>query len=115
MMKFQPEKGANKRSSIKSIVCRFFSATPSEARAPIVINTFWRHEPIRLSLYGYRGASLRSGFETKAYPCPPRSNFRRIFTKLYGGHGPVYLKFKRSPNFWATLFTAASNSDSRAF
>jgi hypothetical protein len=34
MMKFQPEKGANSRSSIKSIVCRFFSATPSEARGP---------------------------------------------------------------------------------
>src|SRR5215510_4191020 len=51
----------------------------------------------------------------KHYPCPPRSSLRRMFTKLYGGHGPVYLKFRRSPNFWATRFTAASNSASRAF
>src|SRR5882724_4984723 len=43
----------------------------------------------------------------------PRSSLRRIFTKLYGGHGPVYLKFKRSENFCATLFTALSKSASR--
>ena len=42
------------------------------------------------------------------------SSFRRMFTKLYGGHGPVYLKFSRSPNFLAMRLTAASNSASRS-
>ena len=35
-----------------------------------------------------------------------------MFTKLYGGHGPVYLKFSRSLNFWAIWLTAASKSAS---
>src|SRR5436190_13424146 len=40
-----------------------------------------------------------------------RSSFNRMFTKLYGGHGPVYLNVSLS-NLPAIAFTLASNADS---
>src|SRR5207245_9437547 len=43
-----------------------------------------------------------------------RSSFNRMFTKLYGGQGPVYLNLRLIPYFLAILFTTRSNSYSRS-
>src|SRR5439155_18723533 len=42
-----------------------------------------------------------------------RSSFSRILTKLYGGHGPVYLNVSLS-NRLAIVLTLASNALSRS-
>src|SRR5580765_3385711 len=104
-MKFHPEKGASSKSSIRSMYplqiariagnCQTLpELEPRFYRASLAIKLGW--EP-RFSFSAMSGNFADSG--NFIYPCPPRSSFRRMFTKLYGGHGPVYLKFRRSPNF----------------